>query len=48
MGKLRSPARPLYQNPLKLDETIITEEASEDDDYHNYVFFWIAKVHSVC
>ena len=34
MRELRNPARPLYQNELNQDETIISEEDSEEEDYH--------------
>ena len=34
MRKLRNPARPLCQNVPNLDETIISEEDSEEEDYH--------------
>ena len=30
----RNPARPLYQNTPTLDETRISNEDSEEDDYH--------------
>ena len=35
MRELRNPARPLYQNEPNLDETIISEGDSEEEDYHN-------------
>ena len=34
MRELRNPARPLYQNEPNLDETIISEGDSEEEDYH--------------
>ena len=34
MRELRNPARPLCQNEPNLDETIISEEDSEEEDYH--------------
>ena len=34
MRELRNPARPLCQNIPNLDETIISEEDSEEEDYH--------------
>ena len=36
MRELRNPARPLYQNTLNLDKTIISEEDSGEEDYHTY------------
>ena len=30
----RHPAKPLYQNKLNLDETIVLNEGSEEEDYH--------------
>ena len=32
--ELSNPARPLYQNAPDLDETMISEEDSEEEDYH--------------
>ena len=37
MRELRNPARPLYQNAPNLDETIMSEEDSEEEDYHTYI-----------
>ena len=34
MRELRKPARPLYQNASDSDETIISVEDSEEEDYH--------------
>ena len=34
MREVRNPARPLYHNPLKKDETIISNEDSEEEVYH--------------
>ena len=34
MRELRNPARPLCQNVPNLDETIISEGGSEEEDYH--------------
>ena len=34
MRELRNPARPLCQNEPNLDETIISERDSEEEDYH--------------
>ena len=34
MRELRNPARPLCQNVPNLDETIISEGDSEEEDYH--------------
>ena len=31
---LRRPAKPLYRNEIDLDETMISNEDSEDEDYH--------------
>ena len=33
MGKLRGPARPVYQNVLNLNETIFSKEDSEEEAY---------------
>ena len=35
MRELRNPARPLCQNEPNLDETIISERDSEEEDYHS-------------
>ena len=35
MRELRNPARPLCQNEPNLDETIISEGDSEEEDYHS-------------
>ena len=37
MREMRNPARPLYQNTPNLDETIISEEDSEEEDYHKLI-----------
>ena len=34
MRKLGNPARPLCQNVPNLDETLISEGDSEEEDYH--------------
>ena len=34
MRGLRNPARPLYQNAPNQDETILSNEDSEEEDYH--------------
>ena len=40
MRELTNPARPLYENAPNLDETIISEEDSEQEDYYkNYFLF---------
>ena len=36
MRELRNPARPLCQNEPNLDETIISERDSEEEDYHKH------------
>ena len=43
MRELRNPARPLCQNEPNLDETIISEEDSEEEDYHSNPFNWGRK-----
>ena len=35
MHELRNPARPFCQNRFELDETIVSNEDSEEEDYHN-------------
>ena len=37
MRDLRHPAKPLYRNEMNLDETLASEEDSEEDDYHNII-----------
>ena len=34
---LKHPAKPLYRNEIDLDETMISNEDSEEEDYHNLV-----------
>ena len=34
MKDLRHPARPLYRSETNLDETLVSEEDSEEEDYH--------------
>ena len=34
MHELRNPAKPFCQNRFELDETIVSNEDSEEDDYH--------------
>ena len=34
MHELRNPARPVYQNKPNLDKTIVSNEDSEEEDYH--------------
>ena len=34
MSELRNPAKPFRQNELDLDETMISNEDSEEEDYH--------------
>ena len=34
MRELRNPARPVYQNIPNLNETIVSNEDSEEEDYH--------------
>ena len=35
MHELRNPAKPSCQNRFELDETIVSNEDSEEEDYHN-------------
>ena len=37
MKELGHPAKPLYRNELHLDETIVSNEGSEVEDYHTVV-----------
>ena len=37
MRELKNLAGPLYQNAPNLDETIISDEDSEAEDYHKYL-----------
>ena len=37
MKDLRHPAKPLYRNELNLDETILSNEDSEEEYYHNII-----------
>ena len=32
---IRHPAKPLYRNEIDLDATIVSNEDSEEEDYHN-------------
>ena len=36
MKDLRHPAKWLYQNELHLDKTIVSNEDSEEDDFHSH------------
>ena len=35
MNELRNPARPFYKSIPNLDETVFSNEDSEEEDYHN-------------
>ena len=35
MHELRDPARPFCQNRFELDETLVSNEDSEEEDYHS-------------
>ena len=37
MHELRNPAKPFCQNRFKLDETIVSNEDFEEEDYHRYL-----------
>ena len=36
MHELRKPAKPFCQNRFELDETIVSNEDSEEEDYHKW------------
>ena len=37
MRDLRPPARPFHESETILDETLVSEEDSEEEDYHSFV-----------
>ena len=38
MHELRNPAKPFCQNRFELDETLVSNEDSEEEGYHIYIF----------
>ena len=41
MHELRNPAKPFCQNRFELDETIVSNEDSEEEDYHNLYLLYL-------
>ena len=37
MSKISNPAKPFHQNELRLDETMISNEDSEEEDFHTCI-----------
>ena len=47
MRDLRHPARPFHESETNLDETMVSEENSEVEDYHSIYWqhtFWCKKI----
>ena len=37
MEDIRHPAEPFHRNDTNLDETLVSEEDSKEEDYHSFV-----------
>ena len=37
MEDIRHPSKPFHRNDTNLDETLVSEEDSKEEDYHSFV-----------
>ena len=45
LSEIKNPAKPFHQNELDLDETMNSNEDSEEEDYHNFLQYCMAVTH---